>query len=144
LIAGLLLDRLFAPYVAAGSFIVALAGVYLLGSGVDPVLGVIGIGITTGAEIDVIGYMTSRYFGLRRFGQVYGYLFGVFLIGNGIGPAFMGAVQTRLHTYDPAFLAFGVMLAIATLLMLFLGRYAFPVQEGEDIVDVSTSRLSDA
>jgi predicted MFS family arabinose efflux permease len=144
LIAGFLLDKLFAPYVAMASFIVALAGVYLLGSGTNHVLGVIGIGATTGAEVDIIAYMTSRYFGLRRFGQIYGYLFGVFLIGNGVGPIFMGAVHTRLHSYDTAFLTFGVLLAIATTLMLFLGRYAFPVQEEDDLVDVANSRLSDA
>jgi MFS family permease len=143
-VAGLLLDRVFAPYVAMLSFLVALAGVYLLASGANPTLGVVGIGITTGAEIDVIGYMTSRYFGLRRFGQLYGYLFAVFLIGAGIGPAVMGAVHTRLHSYDPAFYAFGIMLALATFFMLFLGRYAYPVREVEDLVDVAHSQLSDA
>jgi MFS family permease len=143
-VVGLLLDRVFAPYVAMLSFLVALAGVYLLASGTNPTLGVIGIGITTGAEIDIIGYMTSRYFGLRRFGQLYGYLFGVFLIGTGIGPAVMGAVHTRLHSYDPAFYAFGIMLALAMFSMLFLGRYAYPVREAEDLVDVARSQLSDA
>jgi cyanate permease len=143
-VVGLLLDRVFAPYVAMLSFIVALAGVYLLGSGASATLGVIGIGITTGAEIDIIGYMTSRYFGLRKFGQLYGYLFGVFLIGAGMGPAVMGAVHTRLHSYDPAFYAFGIMLALATFFMLFLGRYAYPVRETADLVDVAHSQLSDA
>jgi MFS family permease len=143
-VAGLMLDRVFAPYVAMVSFIVALSGVYLLASGTSATLGVIGIGITTGAEIDIIGYMTSRYFGLRKFGQLYGYLFGVFLIGAGIGPVVMGAVHTRLHSYDSAFLAFEVMLALATFFMLFLGRYAYPVREGEDLGDMAHSRLSDA
>jgi cyanate permease len=144
LVAGFLLDRWFAPYVAMLAFCIALAGVYLLASGTDPALGVVGIGITTGAEIDIIAYMTSRYFGLRRFGQLYGYLFGVFLIGTGIGPVFMGAVHTRLHSYDSAFIAFGLMLALAAFLMLFLGRYTYPVQEGPDLVDVPRSQLSDA
>jgi len=143
-VAGLLLDRVFAPYVAVLSFLVALAGVYLLASGTNPTLGVIGIGITTGAEIDVIGYMTSRYFGLRRFGQLYGYLFGVFLIGTGIGPVVMGAVHTRLQSYDSAFYAFGIMLALAIVFMLFLGRYRYPVGEGEDLADIAHSQLSDA
>jgi MFS family permease len=144
LVAGLMLDRLFAPYVAMLSFIVALAGVYLLASGTNSTLGVIGIGLTTGAEIDIIGYMTSRYFGLRRFGQLYGYLFGVFLIGTGIGPIVMGAVHTGLHSYDCAFYAFGMMLALATVFMLFLSRYTYPVREEEDLVDAAHSRLSDA
>ena len=70
---GLSLDRLFAPYVALLSFLVGLAGLYFLASDTSPVLGVIGVGLTTGAEIDIIAYMTSRYFGLRQFGQLYGY-----------------------------------------------------------------------
>jgi MFS family permease len=107
LIAGYLLDRFFAPYVALFSFLVALAGLYLLASDTSPVLGMIGVGMTTGAEIDIIAYMTSRYFGLRQFGQLYGYLFGLFLVGTGAGPMLMGAVHTRLQSYDAAFLAFG-------------------------------------
>jgi hypothetical protein len=36
------------------------------------------------------------------------------------------------------------MLALAIFFMLFLGRYAYPVREGEDLVDVPRSQLSDA
>jgi cyanate permease len=71
-------------------------------------------------------------------------LFGVFLIGTGIGPAVMGAVHTRTHSYDPAFYAFGIMLALAIVFMLFLGRYRFPVGEGADLADIAHSQLSDA
>jgi MFS family permease len=144
LIAGYLLDRFFAPYVALFSFLLAIVGLYFLASDVSPVLGVIGIGLTTGAEIDIIAYMTSRYFGLRQFGQLYGYLFGLFLVGTGAGPVLMGAVHTRLHSYDMAFLAFGVMLAIAGCVMLFLGPYRYPVQQEGGILKEGEPPLSDA
>jgi MFS family permease len=144
LIAGYLLDRLFAPYVALLSFLVGLAGLYLLASDASPVLGVIGVGLTTGAEIDIIAYMTSRYFGLRQFGQLYGYLFGLFLVGTGAGPALMGAVHTRLQSYDMAFLAFGVMLAIAACVMLFLGPYRYPVQHDGSVLKEGEPPMSDA
>jgi MFS family permease len=145
LIAGFMLDRMFAPYVAMLTFIICFAGVYLLASGTSPTFGVVGLGITTGAEVDIIGYMTSRYFGLRRFGQLYGFLFGLFLIGVGTGPALMGAVHTRLHSYDSGFYAFEIMLAVATFIMLFVGRYKYPAgDEGEDLVDVVHSQLKDA
>jgi MFS family permease len=144
LIAGYLLDRFFAPYVALFSFLVALAGLYLLASDTSPVLGMIGVGMTTGAEIDIIAYMTSRYFGLRQFGQLYGYLFGLFLVGTGAGPMLMGAVHTRLQSYDAAFLAFGVMLALAGCLMLFLGPYSYPVQEEGTVLKEGEPPLSDA
>jgi MFS family permease len=145
LVVGLMLDRMFAPYVAMLTFTICLAGVYLLASGTNPTLGAIGLGLTTGAEVDIIGYMTSRYFGLRRFGQLYGYLFSVFLIGVGTGPVLMGAVYTRLHSYDYGFYAFGIMLAVATFFMLFLGPYRYPVgDEGDDLVDTAHSQLSEA
>ena len=132
LVAGYLLDRMFAPYVAIGLFLVALGGLYLLASGKNAYLGVSGIGMTGGAEVDVIAYMISRYFGLRRFGQIYGYQFGVFLIGAGLGPMLMGAAQTRLHSYDPPLQAFGVLLMLASILMLFMGGYAYPAEDLRD------------
>src|SRR4029077_1724228 len=51
LVAGFMLDRMFAPYVAILTFTICLAGLYLLASGMNPTLGVIGLGITTGAEV---------------------------------------------------------------------------------------------
>jgi len=144
LIAGYLLDKVFAPYVAGCSFLFALGGMYLLASDINPLLGVIGIGLTTGAEIDIIAFMTSRYFGFRRFGQIYGYIFGVFLIGAGIGPMIMGATQTRFHSYDAAFWGFGFMLAAASLLMLFLRDYTYPPESIATNLDEDRARVLDA
>jgi MFS family permease len=142
---GYLLDRWFAPYVAMLSFAFALAGIVLIASGQNVVLGVLLIGITTGTEIDIIGFMTSRYFGLRQFGQLYGYLFGVFLVGTGLGPIAMGAIYTRSHSYDSGFTVFGVMLAVAFVLMFFLGAYTYPIHDNETLDGPSASRLpSDA
>jgi MFS family permease len=132
LVVGYLLDRMFAPYVAIGLFLVALGGLYLLASGTNAYLGASGIGMMGGAEIDVIAYMTSRYFGLRRFGQIYGYQFAVFLVGAGLGPMLMGAAQTRLHTYDLPFQVFGVLLVLASFLMLFMRGYAYPADDLRD------------
>ena len=88
---------------------------------------------------------TSRYFGLRQFGQLYGYLFGVFLVGTGLGPVAMGAIYTRFHSYDSGFIVFGIMLVIAFVLMFFLGEYAYPVHDTETLAGQSASRLpSDA
>lgn len=145
LVGGYLLDRWFAPYVAMLSFASALTGIALLGSEKNVVLGVLLIGITTGTEVDIIGYMTSRYFGLRQFGQIYGYLFGVFLVGTGLGPVVMGTIYTRLHSYNSGFVAFAIMLVIAFVLMFFLGTYTYPVHDETALVEQPGARLpSDA
>ena len=123
LLTGYLLDRIFAPYVAAAVFLIAAGGLVLLANPVAPLLGVIGLGFATGTEINLIGYMVSRYFGLKRFGQLYGYLFGAFTIGSGLGPLLMGFTYGRSHNYDAAFVGFEIVLVLASALILFVGRY---------------------
>ena len=73
----------------------------LLASG-DPALTTVGavlVGLGMGAEVDLIAYLQSRYFGLRAFGQIYGYLFAVFTVGTGLGPFLMGAAYDATGSY---------------------------------------------
>ena len=72
LVSGYLLDRFFAPYVAAALFLLPLAGVGILAAGPGGpalILAAIALGFGLGAEVDVIGFMVSRYFGLRSYGR---------------------------------------------------------------------------
>lgn len=125
LLAGYLMDRLFAAYVASGFFALAILGIYLLASGASAVLGMVAIGLAAGAEVDMIGFFTSRYFGLKRFGQIYGVLFSVFTIGAGLGPLLLGVVHTLSHRYDLGFMACGIGLGVASLCILGVGGYAY-------------------
>ena len=127
LLAGYLVDRFFAPHVAAFFFLLAVGGVYLLAATVHATLGIASLGLAAGTEIDLIGYMSSRYFGLRKFGQLYGYLFAVFTIGSGLGPFLMGAAYGRSHSYDAALIGSGVMLTAASALILRLGPYRYAI-----------------
>src|SRR5712692_5931037 len=68
---GYLLDRVFAPYVAVGFFGGAALGIGLLWSSVGSALAFVAavlLGLLVGAELDLMAYMVSRYFGLRAFG----------------------------------------------------------------------------
>ncbi len=80
-------------------------------------------GLGTGAEIDLIGYMVSRYFGLKAFGEIYGYLFAIFIVGTGIGPVMLGFSFDNLDGYGPMLVTFAVLLGLSCLLMLRLGEY---------------------
>ena len=123
LIAGYLMDKVFAPYVASSFFALAICGLYLLAADVNVVLGMLAIGLAAGAEVDMIGFFISRYFGLKRFGQLYGVLFAIFTVGAGLGPLLLGTVHTRLHSYDMGFMACGIGLLIASLGILGVGSY---------------------
>jgi hypothetical protein len=47
----------------------------------------------------MIGFLTSRHFGMKRFGQLYGYLFASFVVGSAFGPYLMGLAFERLRSY---------------------------------------------
>ncbi len=126
IVAGYLLDRVFAPYVAIGFLTGPIIGMIILsqgGSGSTAMLSAVLLGLGVGAEVDLIAYMASRYFGLRSFGEIYGYLFGVFIVGTGLGPLATGIAFDRMGDYSAIFICFAVLLGLSCLLMLRLGEY---------------------
>jgi MFS family permease len=128
LLSGYLVDNIFAPYVAAFFFLLPSLGLYFLGSATYPIFGIISIGLASGTEVDMIAFLTSRYFGLRRFGQLYGLLFAIFTAGPAIGPYVMGLSFVRIHSYAPALILFSLALAVASILVLCLGPYKYPAK----------------
>jgi MFS family permease len=131
-LSGWCLDRLCGPYVAITFFVLPMIGIAILASGaagIAPFLGAIGCGLGIGAEIDLMAFFTSRYFGLRNYAKLYGIMFGVFALGVGIGPALSGMSFDRFHSYTPAFVAFMIMLAAGCLVFLRLGPYPYPARE---------------
>lgn len=132
ILSGYCLDRLFGPYVAVVFLICPMAGIALLGSGAGgmiPLAGTVLCGIGIGAEVDLMAFFVSRYFGLRGFAQIYGLMFGLFAVGTGLGPYAMGAGFDALHSYGPIFIGFEVVLAIACVLLLVLGPYRYPPED---------------
>ena len=128
MLAGYCLDKFFGPYVAVASVAGAMIGLGLLISparGLIPIAGTVLCGLGMGAEGDIVPYFVSRYFGLRAFGQIYGYLFAVFMVGVGVGPSLLGFSFDRWHSYAPMFLFFEAGLLAACVMFLRLGPYRF-------------------
>jgi MFS family permease len=139
LLAGFLVDFIFAPYVAAFFFLLPCIGMFLLSNAIVPVLGIISLGLASGTEVDMIGYMTSRYFGLKRFGQIYGYMFAIFAGGAALGPYLLGVSFVKLHSYDPALIGFGIALVVASAIVLCLGPYRYPAEPRRSRADLRQS-----
>jgi MFS family permease len=123
---GYLLDRFRATYIAFWFFCGAALGVLLLwngASGGTAFVAALLIGFGMGAEGDVMAYLVGRYFGLRAFGEVYGYVLSIYTLGAMLGPVLMGLDFDRHGSYQ---IALGGSLA-ATLLgavvMTLLGPY---------------------
>jgi predicted MFS family arabinose efflux permease len=125
-LAGYLSDRFHAPYVAAGLLVLPAIGMTLLAltPGVSlAVPAVILIGLAGGAEVDLLAFLSSRYFGLRHYGVIYGVNLTVFAVAAATGPVAAAAAFDHMGTYGPALTAGAAMCAIGSGLLLLLGRY---------------------
>jgi MFS family permease len=125
---GCLLDRLFAPRLAAAFFGGSSLGIALLWLGVPRLLfaGAFLIGLGLGAEVDFIAYLTSRYFGLRAFGKIYSSIFAAFGLSGALGPLIMGVGFDRTGSYRAPLVIFFFATLLGTVVMTRLGPYGFP------------------
>ena len=124
--AGYLLDHFFASSVALCFFCGTALGLLLLWSGVTGTAAFIAaflVGLGMGAEGDIIAYLIGRYFGLRAFGEIYGYAFGAFTLGGVSGPLLMGRGFDATGSYSLGLGVFVVVTLIAAGLMTRLGPY---------------------
>ena len=124
--AGYLLDHFFASAVALFFFSGAACGFILLWSGATGAFAFIAaflIGLGMGAEGDIIAYLISRYFGLRAFGEIYGYAFSAFTLGGVIGPLLMGIGFDSTGSYQFMLGVFIFASLLAAALMTRLGPY---------------------
>ena len=129
LVTGWMMDRIFAPRVAAGFVIVALAGVMLMSSaqsGVWFLLGALCVGLAVGAEVDVLAYLVSRYFGILSFSQIYGVFYGVYSLSGGVGPWLTALSVDRTGAYDFALMTHIGVLAAGAAILWWLPRFQKP------------------
>jgi predicted MFS family arabinose efflux permease len=127
---GYLVDRVFAPYVAAAFWFAPVPGFALLvaGTGTMPAVGVVLVGLGLGAEVDMLAFLNSRYMGQRAFGQLYGYFFMSFALGGACG-RFLGGYSFDLAgSYVPALIGAAAALVAAVILVSRLGAYTYPVE----------------
>ena len=80
------------------------------------------VGIGMGSEVDVVAYMSSRYFGMRRYGLVFAILISTYGFAVGTSSWVVGKVYDRFGTYDPALLVLMPAIAAAVVLVISLGR----------------------
>lgn len=80
------------------------------------------IGIGSGVEYDVLGFLTAQLFGLRAYSRLYGAMLMFYFAGGAAGPAALGAVYDHFGTYRPALFAAAIGLAAAAAMLLSLGE----------------------
>ncbi len=125
-ITGALLDRFFAPHVAAILLLIAALGAAVLAVANSAVLGVLGaslIGLGMGGEADVTPWLLARYLGLRAFATLYAMTWTVYAMAGAIGPVIMGKAFDATGSYELLLLELAALTAASAGLMFFMPRY---------------------
>jgi MFS family permease len=100
-------------------------------NGAIDLLGAFLVGIGFGAEVDIIAYLMSRYFGLRSLGTAFGFAFGAFVMAGGMGPLIMGFAFDHTGSYRVPLAGFFVATLVAVTLVGRLGPYRYAAQKAE-------------
>lgn len=142
LLCGWMLDQFAPARVAILFFLIPAVGVALIASGAGgpvPFIAAALLGLGVGGEVDMLAYFAGGYFGMKAFGRIYGLMFAVFTVGSGVGPFLSGMSFDILKSYDPAFIAYQLLLIGACALVYRLGPYTFPPRRHQDSATHATS-----
>lgn len=126
IIMGALLDRFWAPLIAAVALLLPALACLLLIDGVttsEAAIAILLVGFAAGAEFDIVAFLASKYFGLSSYGKIYGTLYITLFVGAAFAPPIFGYVYDRDQSYEFLLYIFMFLFPIAALSLLSLGRY---------------------
>ena len=127
-LAGYLIDRLWAPGVAAVALVMPAIGCLLLwGANAQSSTAALGVavalvGIGAGAEFDLSAYLVSRYFGTADYGRLFGIHLGLITAGSMIAPLLFAFMYKTCGGYAPMLVYCALCCVVGPLMLLSLGR----------------------
>ncbi len=131
---GLLLDRFSGRHIAAVAVCFPIIGSLLLlsypGSITAASVAVVIFGLALGAELDILAYLTSRYFKLASFGMLFGTIGIAVNLASSVGPVLLNTVYDATDSYRLALWAVLPLCLISATLFLLLGPYPDTNHEG--------------
>ncbi len=121
---GMLLDRFSGHMVGGLAFLLPLIGcLLLLLDGTNPqsqMLAAASFGLTLGAEVDVIAYLSAKYFGMKNFGALFGAMVMSLSMGTAFGPLAAGMVYDHFNSYAPFLVLMMVLMSISSMALFSL------------------------
>lgn len=127
ILGGWLLDRFWAP--AVGAFLIALPALSywaLMGEAINPQaagVAIFLIGMALGIEYDFIAFIVARYFGMKNYGTIYGWLYIPFAIGAGFAAPVFGHDFDVNGNFELSLTASAIALFLSAIALLLLGPY---------------------
>ncbi len=125
-VVGYLVDRLWAPGVAAFCLAIPAAGAAMLHGSQSfetAALAAFLIGFAAGAELDLMAFLAARYFGLAHYAKIYSILYATLAICSGTAPMIFASVYDTTGSYDLGYTVAAGLFMVSVVLILLLGRY---------------------
>ena len=127
LICGVLVNRMPGQFITAGLTVLPIGTCVMLMAPSESVLmrilAVIPIALTSGGQVKMLAYMTSRHFGLRAFGSIYGVSSLAISLSAGVGPLLAGFLYDLSKSYYTLLLFSIPVCLVSALVMLWIGGY---------------------
>jgi OFA family oxalate/formate antiporter-like MFS transporter len=123
---GAVLDRVRGSFVGCGLFMLTGMGVSLFhvaDGWLITLIAAAGLGISAGAEGDLCAYLATRYFGLKSFSEIFGWIFSAVPLGLASGVAIAGYVVRETGSYHLWLSASAGACLCSAVLFLTLGPY---------------------
>lgn len=121
---GLSLDRYATPIVAAVSMGVPAIGFLTLGSSLDSfaviAIAMFIIGLSVGAESDIIAFLVARYFNLRIYSSTFGLVYCAAFLASAIGAASISLTLKLTGSFAPFLFIVAATITSGALLFLLL------------------------
>jgi len=132
-VVGYLVDRMWAPGVAAFCLAIPAAGAAMLHgpqSMETAALAAFLIGFAAGAELDLMAFLAARYFGLAHYAKIYSILYATLAVCSGTAPMIFASVYDATGSYDLGYSVAAALFIVSVFLILLLGRYPDEYESG--------------
>ena len=127
LVVGYLIDRLWAPGVAAVALMMPALACLIFAMATNNtalyILATLLVGIGAGAEFDIAAFLIARYFGMRDYGRLFGIHLGLITAGAAAAPLLFGALYSLTGDYSGLLTFSTACFIIGPLMLLSLGSY---------------------
>ncbi|MET0365405.1 MAG: MFS transporter [Sphingobium sp.] len=131
-ICGIALDRFPAHIVAALGMALSACGLFLIASpfNATPVLmlAILLVGLSFGAEGDLVSFLVVKAFGVRVYSTVMGMMTGIISVAASVGALVLGIMLKGGSGFAPFLGTCGVTVLLGSLLLLFMPKSP-PVEE---------------
>jgi MFS family permease len=131
---GVALDRFPSHIVSAIALGLPAIGIFILLSGVQDMIvigaAVLMIGMSTGAEFDVLGYLAMRFFRVEIYSTVYSSIAIMVSLSSAAGAGLLSLTLKLTDSYVPFLIGGAISTLVGAGLFLLLGRIA-PAERAE-------------